>query len=186
MNLQVTPPTDGLVAVVWHDLFGFFILGFAWLAIVAGFIGGVLTAEWVFDHRNLLRSRLRSLASKFRLSMAIFFAVASCLAAIRAWASRKRDSFCDSVSERSSSKSRKNFSCRAKSRHCKTPPNMNASDAPRNISHTRIQSNDVVSSAIISSNSSPNVKVMAHPLAGANVDRGVRVEIRWKHRKQRG
>jgi len=31
-----------------------------------------------------------------------------------------------------------------------------------------------------------NVKVMAHPLAGANVDRGVRVEIRWKHRKQRG
>jgi hypothetical protein len=24
----------------------------------------------------------------------------------------------------------------------------------------------------------PNVKVMAHPLAGANVDRGVRVEIR--------
>ncbi len=32
----------------------------------------------------------------------------------------------------------------------------------------------------------PNVKVMAHPLAGANVDRGVRVEIRCKHRKQRG
>jgi hypothetical protein len=32
----------------------------------------------------------------------------------------------------------------------------------------------------------PNVKVMAHPLAGANVDRGVRVEIRWKHRQQRG
>jgi hypothetical protein len=32
----------------------------------------------------------------------------------------------------------------------------------------------------------PNVKVMAHPLAGANVDRGVRVEIRWSHRKQRG
>lgn len=32
----------------------------------------------------------------------------------------------------------------------------------------------------------PNVKVMAHPLAGANVDREVRVEIRWKHRKQRG
>jgi hypothetical protein len=31
-----------------------------------------------------------------------------------------------------------------------------------------------------------NVKVMAHPLAGANVDRGVRVEIRCKHRKQRG
>jgi hypothetical protein len=31
-----------------------------------------------------------------------------------------------------------------------------------------------------------NVKVMAHPLAGANVERGVRVEIRWKHRKQRG
>ncbi len=28
----------------------------------------------------------------------------------------------------------------------------------------------------------PNVKVMAHPLAGANVDRGVRVEIGWKHR----
>ena len=33
---------------------------------------------------------------------------------------------------------------------------------------------------------SDNVKVMAHPLAGANVDRGVRVEIRWKHGKQRG
>jgi hypothetical protein len=31
-----------------------------------------------------------------------------------------------------------------------------------------------------------NVKVMAHPLAGVNVDRGVRVEIRWKHHKQRG
>jgi uncharacterized protein YqfA (UPF0365 family) len=31
-----------------------------------------------------------------------------------------------------------------------------------------------------------NVKVMAHPLAGANVDRGVEVEIRWKHRKQKG
>jgi hypothetical protein len=31
-----------------------------------------------------------------------------------------------------------------------------------------------------------NVKVMAHPLAGANVDRGVGVEVRWKHRKQRG
>jgi hypothetical protein len=27
-----------------------------------------------------------------------------------------------------------------------------------------------------------NVKVMAHPLAGANVDRGVGVETRWKHR----
>lgn len=27
---------------------------------------------------------------------------------------------------------------------------------------------------------------MAHPLAGAYVDRGVKVEIRWKHRKQRG
>jgi hypothetical protein len=36
------------------------------------------------------------------------------------------------------------------------------------------------------SGSGHNVKVMAHPLAGANVDRGVRVEIRWKHRKQRG
>jgi hypothetical protein len=31
-----------------------------------------------------------------------------------------------------------------------------------------------------------NVKLMAHPLAGANIDRGVRVEIRWKHHKQRG
>jgi hypothetical protein len=31
-----------------------------------------------------------------------------------------------------------------------------------------------------------NVKVMAHPLAGANVDRGVDVEIRQEHRKQRG
>jgi hypothetical protein len=31
-----------------------------------------------------------------------------------------------------------------------------------------------------------NVKVMAHPLAGANVDRGVSVEITWKHGKQRG
>jgi hypothetical protein len=31
-----------------------------------------------------------------------------------------------------------------------------------------------------------NVKVMAHPLAGANVDRGVEVEIQWKHGKQRG
>jgi hypothetical protein len=31
-----------------------------------------------------------------------------------------------------------------------------------------------------------NVKVMAHPLARANVDRGVKVEIRWKHGKQRG
>jgi len=28
---------------------------------------------------------------------------------------------------------------------------------------------------------SANVKVMAHPLAGANVDRGVSVEIGWKH-----
>jgi hypothetical protein len=34
--------------------------------------------------------------------------------------------------------------------------------------------------------SSPIVKVMAHPLAGANIDRGVEVEIRWKHRKQGG
>jgi len=31
-----------------------------------------------------------------------------------------------------------------------------------------------------------NVKVMAHPLAGANVDRGDEVEIRWKHGKLRG
>ena len=31
-----------------------------------------------------------------------------------------------------------------------------------------------------------DVKVMAHPLAGANVDRGVEVEVRWKHGKQRG
>jgi len=31
-----------------------------------------------------------------------------------------------------------------------------------------------------------NVKVMAHPLAGANVDRGVEVEIRWGQQKQRG
>lgn len=31
-----------------------------------------------------------------------------------------------------------------------------------------------------------SIKVMAHPLAGANVDRGVRVEIRRKHRKNRG
>jgi hypothetical protein len=31
-----------------------------------------------------------------------------------------------------------------------------------------------------------NVKVMAHPLAGANVERGVRVEIRCKHREQMG
>jgi len=33
---------------------------------------------------------------------------------------------------------------------------------------------------------SANVKVMAHPLAGANVDRGVKVEITWDHGKQRG
>jgi hypothetical protein len=32
----------------------------------------------------------------------------------------------------------------------------------------------------------PIVKVMAHPLAGANVDRGVKVEMGWKHGKQRG
>ncbi len=32
-------------------------------------------------------------------------------------------------------------------------------------------------------NSSANVKVMAHPLAGANLDRGVEVEIRWKQGK---
>jgi hypothetical protein len=31
-----------------------------------------------------------------------------------------------------------------------------------------------------------NVKVMAHPLARANADRGVKVEIRWEHGKQRG
>lgn len=31
-----------------------------------------------------------------------------------------------------------------------------------------------------------NVKVMATLLAGANVDRGVEVEIKWKHGKQRG
>ena len=31
-----------------------------------------------------------------------------------------------------------------------------------------------------------NVKVMAHPLAGANAERGVEVEITVKHRKQRG
>jgi hypothetical protein len=28
--------------------------------------------------------------------------------------------------------------------------------------------------------------VMAHPLARANADRGVEVEIRWEHGKQRG
>jgi hypothetical protein len=33
----------------------------------------------------------------------------------------------------------------------------------------------------MSSNSSTNVKVMAHPLARANVDRGVRVENTWEH-----
>jgi hypothetical protein len=33
---------------------------------------------------------------------------------------------------------------------------------------------------------SANAIVMAHPLAGAYVDRGVGVEIRWKHGKQRG
>ncbi len=32
----------------------------------------------------------------------------------------------------------------------------------------------------------PDVKVMAHPLARANVNRGVRVEIRWKQWKQGG
>ncbi len=31
-----------------------------------------------------------------------------------------------------------------------------------------------------------NVKVMAHPLAVANDDRGIGVEIRWEHRKLRG
>ena len=31
-----------------------------------------------------------------------------------------------------------------------------------------------------------NVKVMAHPLAGASVDRGVRVVTWWEHLKQRG
>jgi hypothetical protein len=31
-----------------------------------------------------------------------------------------------------------------------------------------------------------NVKVMAHSLAGANVERGVEVETWWAHRKQRG
>ena len=128
-----------------------------WLVVAGSFIAGALTSEWIFDHRNLLRSRLRSLASKFRLSIAIFFAVASCLAAIRAWASLILTSRCASVSDRSSSKSRKNFSCLAKSRHCNTPPNMKANDAPRNISQTRIQSNDDVTSAIMSSNSSTNV-----------------------------
>ena len=33
---------------------------------------------------------------------------------------------------------------------------------------------------------STNVKVMAHPLASANVDRGVEIEIRCEHGKQRG
>ena len=33
---------------------------------------------------------------------------------------------------------------------------------------------------------SANVKVMAHPLAGASIERGVEVEIRWGHGKQRG
>jgi hypothetical protein len=33
---------------------------------------------------------------------------------------------------------------------------------------------------------SSNVKVMATPLAGASVDRGVKVEIMWEHRQQRG
>ena len=32
----------------------------------------------------------------------------------------------------------------------------------------------------------PNVKVMAHPLAGANVDRWVEVVTWWEHQKQRG
>ena len=31
-----------------------------------------------------------------------------------------------------------------------------------------------------------NVKVMATPLARANVERGVEVGITWKHREQRG
>ena len=31
-----------------------------------------------------------------------------------------------------------------------------------------------------------NVRVMATPLARASVDRGVEVEITWKHREQRG
>ena len=119
----------------------FFIRGFAWLAIVVGFIGGVLTAEWIYDRRHFLRSRLRSLASKFRLSMAIFWAVAFCLAATLVCASLIRDSFCASVSERWSSISRKNFSCLGINRHCKTPPNIKASDAPKNISQTCIQSN---------------------------------------------
>jgi hypothetical protein len=41
---------------------------------------------------------------------------------------------------------------------------MNASDAPKNISQTRIQSNDVATSAIISSNSQTNVEVSERPL----------------------
>ncbi len=34
--------------------------------------------------------------------------------------------------------------------------------------------------------SSPNVRAMATPLAGANVERGVEVVVTWKHREQRG
>ena len=33
---------------------------------------------------------------------------------------------------------------------------------------------------------SPNVKVMAHSLVGANVDRGVKVQVTRKHGEQRG
>ena len=139
-----------LYAVVTHVLFVFFILfgrkgrvietTIAWLIVTGSFIGGLLFAEWLFDHRNLPRSRLRSLASWMRLSIAIFCDVALCRAAICSLAERIRASRCSSDSDLSSSISRKNFSCRANSRHCKTPPNMNASDAPKNISQTCIQS----------------------------------------------
>jgi len=166
MKLTETPPIEGLVAVVWHDLFVFFNLGIAWMAVVGGFIGGVFFAEWLFDHRSLLRSRLRSLASKFRLSIAIFCDAAFCLAAMRSCAARIRASRCSSDSDRSSSRSRKNFSCLANSRHCNTAPKMNASDAPKNISQTRIQSNDVVTSAIISSNSSTNSQAQPRDSVG--------------------
>ena len=129
----------------------------AWVIVAGSFIAGTLASEWIYDRRRSLLSRLRSRVSWLRLSIAIFCDAAFCLAAMRSWAARIRVFRCASVSERSSSISRKNFSCRANSRHCNMAPKMNASDAANDISHTRIQSNDVVTSAIMSSNSQTNV-----------------------------